>query len=201
MFSLIALKDPMDAILIFQCLHMIIVGIIFITTSKCFHNCNVKDIIKSMFLLFLTCFSSNSVIVSFLERKRGSTTFWTQFYFNLLVLVENIFLVFLPEFEQNLYEHLKIKNEKNESDRFSFLNEHIDVIFGIWFLGIFLQVILLFLIILKIDDLLNLSYKYMFSSLVLLLFLDIILHSNSSNGRGKWFRGTANALQNMVGHL
>ena len=154
-YFLIALESPLPAIACFICLHLTMVPMVFLEIPG-----NIAHYAKDKPIKFITCagkiimssLASHTFIINFQLNERRNQTFWVQFKFQLIILVENSLLLLLPLVQPNLYP----ADECFDNSKSFILYASV-----LWMVGICLQV---------------LGYYYIITTLPSLLPASIVCH-------------------------
>ena len=143
-FFLIALNSPLPGIACFICLHLTLVPFVFIDitgTSSNFIDLVLKacisikkrpiSTIRYAGSFMMSSLASHTFVINFLSNERRNPTFWVQFKFQLIILVENLLLLLLPWIQPNLYPAVEC---------FDYSRSFIMYASVLWMVGICLQV-------------------------------------------------------------
>ena len=143
-FFLISLESPLPGIGCFICLHLTLVPLVFIDITE--NSTNFIDLVlKTCFSmkenptstiwnacsLMMSSLCSHTFIINFQSNERSNQSFWIQFKFQLIILIENISLLLLPLIHPNLYP---------AEECFSYSEIFVLYASILWIVGICLQV-------------------------------------------------------------
>ena len=143
-FFLIALESPLPGIACFFCLHLTLVTLVFTDITGNSSNF-IEMVLRAIILMkekpmstiryagsfMMSSLSSHTFVINFQANERNNQTFWVQFKFQLLILVENLLLLLLPMMQPNLYP---------EEECFHYSRSFILYASVLWMVGICLQV-------------------------------------------------------------
>ena len=143
-FFLIALESPLLGIACFICLHLTLVPLVFTDITGNSSNF-IEMVVRSSISMkekpistiryagsfMMSSLSSHTFIINFQSDERNNQTFWVQFKFQFIILVENLLLLLLPLMHPNLYP---------AEECFVYSSSFILYASALWMVGICLQV-------------------------------------------------------------